>query len=126
MPIIFKPSLSMIGQCTSFHIRVLRSICLKMRLKFIKVAFARASVRTWAARIRLRIRIYYSQPASLFTERGAMTMAKQLQTDGENDDLCGTSAATHFNSMVIKKLRKALLADASVDLLTVFPREYSK
>lgn len=52
-------------------------------------------------------------------------MTKRLGTDGENNDLHGTSAATHFNSMAIKKLGRALLADASVDLLTVFPREYS-
>lgn len=52
-------------------------------------------------------------------------MAKRLRTEGGNEDLCGTSAATRFNSMIIKKLRRALLADASVDLLTVFPTEYS-
>lgn len=52
-------------------------------------------------------------------------MAKQLRTDGGTDDLYGTSAATRFNSLIVKKLRRALLADASVDLLTVFPTEYS-
>lgn len=52
-------------------------------------------------------------------------MAKQIRTDREYKDLYGTSAATRFNSLVIKKLRRALLADAGVELLTLFLKEYS-
>lgn len=52
-------------------------------------------------------------------------MAKRLRTDRGNKDLYDTSPATRFNSLIIKKLKKALLADASVDLLTLFPTEYS-
>lgn len=65
------------------------------------------------------------QDASTEYIPGAITMAKRLRTNEGNKDLHGTSPATRFNSLIINNLKRALLADASVDLLTLFPTEYS-
>lgn len=52
-------------------------------------------------------------------------MAKRLRADGEDEDLYSTSAATCFNSLVIRKLGRVFLSNTSADLFNTFLTEYS-